>query len=122
MDYICCIDNHLLWPWLVELALYRAPCTYVETKSHCSADGRLEHFSQYYEVSDGGHEQLSLAESCANFSGFGLQLYEKRLATPYSVRNARIGSRLAAMRAGSSAAKNAAVQSTSSVTDRMTGS
>jgi hypothetical protein len=37
----------------------------------------LMHFSQYYELSNGGYEQLSLAESCANFCGFGLHLCEK---------------------------------------------
>jgi hypothetical protein len=35
------------------------------------------HFSQYYEVSTGGYEQLSLAESCAGFCGSGLHFCEK---------------------------------------------
>jgi hypothetical protein len=42
-----------------------------------AAREQLEHFSQYYELSNGGYEQLSLAESCANFCGFGLHLCEK---------------------------------------------
>jgi hypothetical protein len=41
------------------------------------AQVRLEHFSQYYELSNGCYEQLSLAESCANFCGFDLHLCEK---------------------------------------------
>jgi len=40
----------------------------------------------------------------------------------YSVRKARIGSNPAAIRAGSSAAKNAAAHSTNNVTDKISGS
>jgi hypothetical protein len=49
--------------------------------SNCIAVLRYpEHFSQYYELSSDCYEQLSLAESCVNFCGFGLHPAKNALA------------------------------------------
>jgi hypothetical protein len=45
-------------------------------------------FSQYSELSDGGYEQLSLAESCVNFCGFDLHLCENAIVTQERVSQA----------------------------------
>jgi hypothetical protein len=51
-------------------------CDYVGESFEPSDPQRQEHFSQYQELSNGCYEQLSFAESCVNFCGFGLHLCE----------------------------------------------
>jgi hypothetical protein len=71
MNFLTAITSSFLWRKAAQTSVVSV---------YTFAKNAIAHFSQYYELSNGCYEQLSLAESCANFCGFGLHLCENATA------------------------------------------
>src|SRR5882757_10563602 len=93
LDCLPRVNSDLFWPRLVELALRRASRAYLEAEANGSPACCLS--AEEFLLPTGYHGGLRMNHRALNSSD-------------YSVLSARIGSNPAAMRAGRSAAKNAA--------------